>query len=185
MKKKSILLITAYFLVISVGAFSQDRVIHIVGPRVGITYVITSRDDFNQTVQESFPDPDRKYFPLFSQFGVQIEQRIRLGESQSHFVFQEVLLLGGIDQSIIIPSFNFLVGFRSHIGFEFSLGPNVSFKYADESLEVPITVAYAVGWTFTYHDVYVPVNIAVVPTPKDGHPRLSLVTGFNFAVRGR
>jgi hypothetical protein len=152
------------------------------GPRVGVTWVVTSQEDFDAAIQGVFP-ADREYFPIFTQFGFNLEQRIRLGNTQSHFAFQEVLILGGLDQNIILPSFSVMIGFRSRIGLEFGLGPNVALRRSSEGPGVDLSVAYSLGWTFAFEDVFVPVDLAVIPTPSDGNPRITLLTGFNFKKR--
>ena len=112
-----------------------------------------------------------------------LEQRIKLGETKSHFAFQEVFLIGGIDQSIVLPSLSFIIGYRHSSGLEFGLGPNISTTSDIRGDIIPsISVVYSIGWTFSYQSVYVPINLAIVPTPVDGHPRVSLLTGFNFYI---
>ena len=159
------------------------RVSHIFGPRVGATYIAVDPDDFDERMREVFPNSDRSYFPLITQFGVNLEQRILLGDSGHHFAFQEVLIIGGLDQNIFIPSGTVIIGFRFKGGFEVGLGPNISLARVDEETKAGLTVAYAIGYTFTFQDVFVPLNLAVVPTPLDGHPRFTLLTGFNFERR--
>ncbi len=61
--------------------------------------------------------------PLFHPVRLNLEQRLRLGSTNSHFAFQELFLVGGMDQGIFLPSFDFLIGFRSHWGLQFGLGP--------------------------------------------------------------
>jgi len=152
------------------------------GPRVGVSYVLASFQDFNDEVQTIFPDASREYIPIFTQFGLNLEQRIRLGSTRSHFAFQEVLLLGGLDQGIFLPSLTVLVGFRSRAGLEFGLGPNLSLKRDDaDMLNVGLAVAFSAGWTFSFSNVFVPVDLAFVPSPNGS--RLSLLTGFNFEKR--
>jgi hypothetical protein len=173
----------------ALGAYGQTdvpakRVEILYGPRVGVSYIVADPDQFNESIQRLFPDSERKYFPIITQFGLSVEQRIRLGSTASHFAFQEVLIIGGLDQNLVIPSLSVLIGFRSRAGLELGLGPNVSMKRsADESTGVGLSVVYAVGWTFDLQGVYVPVNVAVVPTPSDGAARVTLLTGFNFRVK--
>ena len=152
------------------------------GPRVGLTLALTTRDTFNDRAQEMFPNPDREYIPFFTQFGVTVEQRMQLGSTESHFAFQEVLTVGGLDQGMALPSGSFLLGFRSHAGLEFGLGPTVSFLYKEEEeeLDTVVSVMYAIGWTFSFHDMHVPINLAVVPMSMDNLPRISVISGFNF-----
>ncbi len=151
------------------------------GPRVGISYVLVGFQEFNDAVQKIFPDSSRRYIPIFTQFGLNLEQRIRLGDTQSHFAFQEVLLLGGVDQGIFLPSLSVLVGFRSRAGLEFGLGPNLSLERSSGSFGVSLAVVFSVGWTFAFSNVFVPVDLALVPSPEGS--RLSLLTGFNFKKR--
>ena len=157
----------------------ENRLTFVFGPRVGATYVVVSKEDFNASLQNAFPR-DSAYFPLITQFGLNLEQRIRLGDTESHFAFQEVIVVGGLDQGIVLPSFSCLIGFRSKAGLEFGLGPNVTLSRSPEGLGVAVSVIYALGWTFSIQDVHIPVDIAIVPTPVDGCPRISLLTGFNF-----
>ncbi len=153
----------------------------VAGPRVGLTWIVADPAAFNAAVQSVFPDRERDYSPVIMQFGVNFEQRIRIGGTRSHFALQEVLLLGGLEQNIILPSLSFLIGFRSGAGLEFGLGPNLSTRHSNPGeAGIGVSVVYAVGWTFAFGGVYVPLNLAVVPTPSDGIPRISLLTGFNF-----
>jgi hypothetical protein len=153
------------------------------GPVVGITYVVDVQGDLNERLQEMFPNPERVYRPFFTQFGVNLEQRLRLGSTQSHFAFQEVFVVGGMDQGIFLPSFSFLLGFRSHRGLQFGLGPNLVVRWTQTELELAASVIYAVGWNFSLLGAYVPVSLAVIPTPEDGKPRISIISGFNFEMK--
>jgi hypothetical protein len=151
------------------------------GPRVGVTYVMASPQEFNDAVQEIFPDGSRDYIPIFTQFGLNFEQRVRLGDTSSHFAFQEVLLLGGVDQNFYLPSLSVLIGFRSRAGLEFGMGPNLSLKHSSGSLGASLAVVFSAGWTFMFSNVFVPVDLAFVPSPEGS--RLTLLTGFNFKKR--
>lgn len=165
--------------------FSEEKGIvdYLFGPRTGFTYVFTTQEEFDTRIQTIYPNVDKTYFPFFTQFGLMLEQRIKLGDTSNHFAFQEVILIGGIDQSIVIPSISFAIGFRHHNGLEFGLGPNLSITTnSNEEMVANISVVYTIGWTFSYENVFVPVNIAVVPTPIDGKPRFSVLTGFNFFI---
>lgn len=187
MKKTFICIIGIQFILFSglIKIFAQNeerRFQAYLGPRIGVTYVASDPEEFNEQLQKMYPNDDRKYIPFFTQFGINLEQRVRLGSTKSHFAIQEILVVGGIDQGIFIPSFSFLIGFRSHTGFEFGLGPNFILKWAQDELELATSVLYAIGWTFSFHTAYIPINLAVIPTPADGHPRFSLVSGFNFKL---
>ena len=183
MKRKMIwVLAITLIAAVSIGAQEADeRFQFVFGPRVGATYIfVDDWTSYDNTIQKAFPDNARTYFPVITQFGLNIEQRIRLGTTKSHFAFQEVLLVGGIDQNVVIPSLSTLIGFRSQAGLEIGIGPNFAMSVKDGNPVLGMSVVIAAGWTFSFEGVYVPVNIAIVPTPRDGSPRLTIVTGFNF-----
>ena len=85
-------------------------------------------------------------------------------------VTEWVGLLGGLEQSVALPSFTWMVGVRTKDGAEFGIGPN--FTPAGSAL------ALAAGVTFRAGVMNVPVNVAVVPS-KAG-TRVSLLTGFSL-----
>jgi hypothetical protein len=173
-------LVIAALLVGAVSAQAERQVESIFGPRVGATYIATAPEEFDEAMTEAFGEMSRSYYPLITQFGLHFEQRVRLGDTDSHFVFQEVFLIGALDQNSFVPSGTVLIGYRSGAGLEFGLGPNLSMTRVDGEAKVGLSVAYAVGWTFSFDDVFVPINLAVVPTPRDGQPRFTFLTGFNF-----
>ena len=159
----------------------------VIGPRVGVTYVVTSTDDFNDRLQEEFPDSDRTYRPIFSQFGIHLERRVQLGETDNAFLLQGVFLIGGMDQALIIPSLSGFIGFRFANGFEFGLGPNMTPGFRDsddfnngDDVGLNLGIVFAAGYTFNFQNVFVPINLAVVPPSGDNSTRLSILTGFNF-----
>lgn len=148
----------------------------IIGPRLGINYTNLTPDEFSEVVNEVFND-NEEYFPLTSVFGVIFEQRILLGNTESHFAFQEVIMLNGLEQSIFLPSGSFLIGFRAASGFEVGAGATVSLS--------GVGVMVAAGWTFTTSGVYIPVDLSMVIPNKQRPMSIALTTGFNFLIRSR
>jgi hypothetical protein len=88
-------------------------------------------------------------------------------------VSEWVLLVGGLERDIAIPSLTWLVGMRTANGAEFGVGPNIT--------PAGTALALAAGVTFRHGFVNIPVNVAVVPS-KAG-TRVSLLTGFNMRRR--
>ena len=172
-----ILLITV---VAGAGSYAQDTkgpdgYQFIMGPRLGASYVLMSQKDFSEAVGKFYPE--EKYSPLTTLFGISFEQRILLGETRSHFAFQEVFLLRGLEQSIALPSASLLVGYRDASGFEIGAGPNFSLS--------GLSVVVALGWTFYHKGVFVPVNISAVLPNSKIPSAISLTTGFNFVIKRR
>ena len=137
------------------------------GPRVGFTVL-------SQTIVDSLKkDRQITVTPLISQFGWQFEKQFYSTQSGPTAVTECVLLLGGLDQGVVIPSLSWLVGVRTREGAEFGIGPNITPAGA--------ALAIAAGITFRAGTLNVPVNVAVVPS-KSG-TRVSLLTGFSLRHR--
>jgi hypothetical protein len=111
--------------------------------------------------------------PTITQFGWQIEKQFFSTHSGLTAVTEWVGLLGGLEESVAIPSLTWMVGLRTRNGAEFGVGPNITPAGA--------ALAMAAGVTFRAGVLNVPLNFAYVPS-KAG-PRVSVLTGFN--LRGR
>jgi hypothetical protein len=115
------------------------------GPRFGITFlsdgVVDKLSERNITVE-----------PYVSQFGWQVEKQF----------------IGGLDQSVALPSLSWMVGVRTPDGAEFGIGPNIT--------PAGSALVLATGMTFRAGPVNVPLNVAVIPS-KAG-TRLTVLSGF-------
>jgi hypothetical protein len=133
------------------------------GPRFGVTYLSPGIQDKVLEVT------DESVAPFITQFGWQWEQRM-YGDGGFTAVSEWVLLVGGLEQSLFLPSVSWLIGIRSAGGTEFGIGPNVTAAGA--------ALAFAGGATIQSGPLFFPVNVAVVPS-RSGL-RLSLLGGFNM-----
>jgi hypothetical protein len=147
----------------------------IVGPRLGMSYVLVTPSEFTAKVVELYPGGE--YFPLYTLFGITFEQRILLGNTRSHFAFQELVLVGGLEQAVALPMGAVLIGYRDWAGFEIGMGPILNFS--------GVGVVAAIGWTLSFNGVYVPIDVSVVLPSRQKPTVVSLTTGFNFMVRRR
>jgi hypothetical protein len=140
------------------------REVNLSGPRVGFT---TLSDGIIQKLQE---ERNITVKPYISQFGWQFERQFYGKQGGVAAVNEFVVLLGGLDQGVAIPSVSWLVGIRNSGGAEFGVGPNVT--------PAGVALAFAAGVTFRSGILNVPMNIAVVPS-KAGM-RVSMLTGFSL-----
>ena len=133
------------------------------GPRFGFTVLSDG------IVRKLKTDDSISVGPVVSQFGWQFEKQFYSGPNGPTAVTEMVVLFGGLEQGVALPSFSWLVGVRTKSGTEFGVGPNIT----------PVGVALAIsgGKTFRVGVLNVPVNVAVVPS-KSG-VRVSMLTGFN------
>ena len=142
------------------------RSVSLAGPRVGLTVL-------SNGVVDSLRDRNISVRPVVTQFGWQVEKQFFTSDSGLTAVTEWVGLLGGLEQSLAIPSLSWMVGLRTSTGAEFGIGPNITPAGA--------ALAIAGGVTFRSGVVNIPVNVAVVPSAVG--VRVSVLTGFN--LRGR
>jgi len=133
------------------------------GPRLGATFL-------SPGVAQKLRDNQIDAGWALSQFGWQFEKRIKTGPSGLSAVNEWVVLAGGLEQGVVIPSLSWLVGLRTGSGVEFGLGPNVT--------PAGVALAMAGGVTVSRGALNVPFNIAVVPSRAG--VRVSVLTGFNM-----
>ena len=136
------------------------------GPRVGVTFL-------SDGVRDKLAGENINLGFAISQFGWQQEKRFLSSPTGWTGVTEWVLLFGGIDQGMVIPSVSWLVGMRTSKGVEFAAGPNVTPAGAG--------LAIAGGVTMRTGNLNIPVNLAVVPS-KSG-ARVSMLVGFNARRR--
>jgi hypothetical protein len=136
------------------------------GPRFGITAL-------SDGVLKKLETEDQiSLRPIISQFGWQFEHQFydRRNADGPTMITEAVVLLGGLDQGVALPSLSWLVGVRTKTGSEVGLGPNVT--------PAGVALALAAGTTFRAGILNIPVNFAVVPS-KAGF-RASILTGFSL-----
>ena len=159
------------------------------GPRTGLTFLspgtveqINDALDLGyctydyETGRESCEDESPAIdpsFPLVTQFGWQFEHRLFQAQSGLTGVSEWVLLVGGAERGLFLPSATFLAGVRAPSGVEIGVGPNLSLSGA--------AYALTVGMNNEMGEVSVPLNAAVV-FGQEG-PRVSLLVGFNVSDR--
>jgi len=142
------------------------KTVSLSGPRFGVT-------SLSDGVVAKLRERSIDVRPMISQFGWQFEREFYAKTSGVAAVNEWVVLLGGLDQGVALPSVSWLVGVRTREGTEFGIGPNVT--------PAGVALALAAGVTLRAGIMNVPMNIAVVPS-KAG-TRVSFLTGFNMRRR--
>ena len=165
------LIAAALVLGFSAPAFAQappplPGTIDLGGPRVGFT-------SLSPGVIERLKEKHFEVRPLITQFGWQFEKQFYSKSSGLAALSEWVVLVGGLEQGLAVPSLNWIVGLRTREGAEFGVGPNVTPAGA--------ALAIAAGITFRTGALNIPINVAMVPS-KDG-VRVSVLSGFNFRRR--
>jgi len=136
------------------------------GPRFGLTLL-------SDGVVDELAKHDVAVGPHISQFGWQFEKQFFTKGGPVTMVTEWVALVGGLEQSVVLPSLSWMVGVRTRDGAEFGIGPNIT--------PAGTALVLATGMTFRAGAVNVPVNVAVVPSRVG--TRVSLLTGFSLRHR--
>lgn len=139
------------------------KTVSLAGPRYGVTFL---SDGIVSKLKEEQIDVKN----AVSQFGWQFERQFYSKEGGPTVLNEWVVLAGGLDQGVVLPSLNWMVGLRTREGAEFGIGPNVT--------PAGVALAMAAGVTFRAGVLNIPMNFAVVPS-KSGI-RVSMLSGFTL-----
>lgn len=143
------------------GTTSAQR--RLSGPRFGVTFLTREmRDSIAVTFEENVS-------AVITQFGWQWERQFPNDGGGLTPVTEWILLVGGLEQGVFLPSLSWLVGLRSLGGTEFGVGPNLG--------PGGIGMVLAAGFTKTSGNLNIPFNVAVVPS-REGL-RVGVLAGFN------
>jgi hypothetical protein len=136
------------------------------GPRFGFTLL-------SDSVVQKLEERNITVGSQISQFGWQFERQFYTRDSGVTMVTEWIGLIGGLEQSVALPSLSWMVGVRTRDGAEFGIGPNIT--------PAGTALVLATGMTFRTGALNIPLNVAVVPS-KDG-TRVSVLTGFSLRRR--
>jgi hypothetical protein len=142
------------------------KTVNLSGPRFGMTAL-------GPGVVEELKKRSITVGSNVSQFGWQFEKEFYAKGSGLAAVNEWVVLVGGLEQGVVLPSVSWLVGLRTREGAEFGIGPNIT--------PVGVSLVLAAGVTMRAGTLNVPLNVAVVPS-KVG-TRVSVMSGFNLRRR--
>jgi hypothetical protein len=133
------------------------------GPRIGFTFL-------GGSIVDSVRGRDSLSLSrLVTQFGWHVEREIASSEQGPSAVTEWVLLIGGLEQGIALPSLSWLVGVRTKGNFELGVGPNIT----------PFSTSLVVAGGAIYRSgaLNIPLNVAVIPS-RIG-TRVTFLTGYN------
>lgn len=132
------------------------------GPRFGVAYLVGG----SVTAERA----GKHVAPVVSLFGWQLEHQFETGRKDLPVPMTEIVLLaGGMEQGVFLPSASWLIGLRKTNGWEAGVGPTLT--------GAGVQLAAAAGVTYSLGSINVPVNLAVAPGRRGAS--ISLTTGFN------
>jgi hypothetical protein len=140
--------------------YSQDlqpvkfKKLNLSGPRMGVTFV-PGKNEIYEKLKEK--DMGR----TLSQFGWHFEYQIVPDGGGPSFLIELVPLVAGVEYGTLIPSATLAFGIRFPQGIEFGMGPNLLI-----SPEVSTALVIAVGKSFNFGGVNIPLNLIMATNPK-------------------
>ena len=142
--------------------------INIGGPRIGLTSVI-GKGGFAEKLDQN------KIGHFYSQFGWQFEFKVVPEGNGPSFVIEIIPMLGALEYSTVVPSVTVPIGIRMPSGWEFGIGPNVTAASIEKASS---SVVIALGKTFSYRGVGIPINIAFAK----GQGGMATSVSFGYAL---
>lgn len=153
--KKIFLTISLFTLLLTVNA-QTDK---LSGPRIGFTFIgagpvadFINTKDIDALDNNDFFGEEGNAF--LTQYGWQWETRFADGYDITGLV-EWIVLVGGMEKGLFLPSVSSLVGVRTSSNLEFAFGPNLSLS--------GIGAVLAVGYNFKIGEINLPMNIAFRP----------------------
>jgi hypothetical protein len=140
-----------------------SKTLDLSGPRFGLTMLSPGNVD-------ALKKEHINVRPMISQFGWQFERRFYSKQDGMTALTEWVPLISGLEQGVVLPSLNWLVGVRTSTGAEFGIGPNIT--------PLGVGLVIAAGVTVRSGALNIPLNFAIASS-KSGS-RVTIMTGFNI-----
>ena len=132
---------------------------------------------FGYTYANKADTSDRLESPHMVSLGFEMQQTMHGGDWLDILYIQNIMV-SGIDQSVLAPSANVLVGFEINEALQLGVGVNGTI-YDPSDQEHYFHLVTAVGWTQQAGKFSVPIHVAYIPDVKDYY-RFAVTTGVNW-----
>ncbi len=122
-------------------------------------------------------ESERLRSPHMFAIGFETQQTMSGGDWLD-LLFIENVTISGLEQSVIIPSANALVGFEINNALQLAVGANVTiYDPADDNNYIHLVSA--IGWTQAAGHFSVPIHLVYIPD-INGYYRIAATTGVNW-----
>ena len=170
------LMLCAFALALSTPAMADD---HAIGGKSSSDMEWTSRKGmrFGYNYANKADESDRLESPHMFAIGFELQQTMD-GDSWLDLLFIQNITVSGLEQSVVVPSANALVGFEIHDSLQLAVGANATIH--DPSGEDHyFHLVTAIGWTQDAGIFSVPVHLVYVPDVNNYY-RFAVTTGVNW-----
>jgi len=127
------------------------------GPRLGFTFISAGpiADVLNEGFDNDIEMNGSTGSAMTTLYGWQWESRFADGGGQIVGIVEWIVLVGGMEKGLFLPSASSIIGARMDNGLEFGVGPNLSLS--------GIGMVFGVGYNFKSGNLNLPINISVIP----------------------
>ena len=127
------------------------------GPRLGFTFISAGpiADVLNEGFDNDIEMNGSTGSAMTTLYGWQWESRFADGGGQIVGIVEWIVLVGGMEKGLFLPSASSIIGARMDNGLEFGVGPNLSLS--------GIGMVFGVGYNFKSGNLNLPVNISIIP----------------------
>jgi hypothetical protein len=132
---------------------------------------------FGYTYANKSDKSERLESPHMVSLGFEMQQTMHGGEWLD-ILFIQNIMVSGIDQSVLAPSVNGLVGFEVNESLQIGVGVNGTI-YDPSNQDHYFHLVAAVGWTQQAGKFSVPIHVVYIPDVKDYY-RFAVTTGVNW-----
>ena len=127
------------------------------GPRLGFTFISAGpiADVLNEGFDNDIEMNGTTGGAFTTLYGWQWESRFADGGGEIVGIVEWIVLVGGMEKGMFLPSASSIIGARMGNGLEFGVGPNLSLS--------GIGMVFGVGYNFKSGNLNLPINISVIP----------------------
>lgn len=146
------------------------------GFRLGYLHLMNSGCTRNPNADDTCVNAERVHdiqAPHFFLIGYELTQRLK-GNDWLNVLFVENITVGGLEQSLFIPSFNFMIGFE--FANQLQIGTGLHLLPTEHK---PLHMIIAVGYTPRIGSINVPVHLLFIPDVDEQH-RIATTVGVNW-----
>jgi hypothetical protein len=173
MIKKLLTVACSALMMTSTPAYGADHTDGIAGE--AWTYRKGMRFGYNYSNKAE--ESDRLASPHMFGMGFEMQQTMTGGDWLD-LLFIQNIMISGVEQSVIIPTVNALVGFEINKSLQVGVGINGSI-YDSSGNDNFIHLISAIGWTQEAGTFSVPIHFVYVPD-INGYYRFAVTTGVNW-----
>ena len=151
--KTFLIIALVFFTTMLISTTANAQIEKLAGPRVGVTFI--SAGPIADFLHDGFDfDGDREQYgstgpAITTLYGWQWESRFADGGGQVVGIVEWIVLVGGMEKGMFLPSASSIIGARMDNGLEFGVGYN--FKSGNLNLPINISVIPGKSMTGTIH----------------------------------